>query len=181
MFGVWLALAPIFMLFAALATAFLVRQEIHLGWGTLEMPRVLWLNTALLMASSLTLERGRRLLHAGAPQSIGDGERAAAPWFWATLWLGLAFVVGQVVAWVQLMTQGIATRGSAHGVFFFLLTGAHALHVMVGLGALALLALWPPRVRRRLTRELAARMSAVYWHFLLLLWVALFVLLITAR
>jgi cytochrome c oxidase subunit 3 len=183
-FGIWIALVPIFMLFAALATAFVVRHEIHLGWGAVELPQIIWLNTIVLIASSVTLERGRRLL-TGATSEEGDEDavfRARSQrWLVATLVLGVLFMVGQLVAWTQLMAQGVAARGSVHGTFFMLLTGAHALHLVGGLIGLALAAFWPGDAFRRLSRAVAVRVTAIYWHFLLALWLALLSLLVLVR
>jgi cytochrome c oxidase subunit 3 len=183
-FGIWISLVPIFMLFAALATAFVVRREIHLGWGAVELPPIIWLNTIILIASSVTLERGRRLL-IGATSEKGDEDTVfrdrSRRWLVVTLVLGVLFMVGQVVAWTQLMAQGVAARGSAHGTFFLLLTGAHALHLLGGLIGLALAAFWPGEAFRRLSRTVTVRVTAIYWHFLLVLWLGLLCLLVVVR
>src|SRR5574341_1554892 len=63
--GIWVALASILMFFLALTSSFIVRKGMGQDWQPFELPRTLWATTALLLASSVTLERARRALVAG--------------------------------------------------------------------------------------------------------------------
>jgi cytochrome c oxidase subunit 3 len=173
--GIWIALVPVLVLFLALASALVLRQDYRVGWRTVALPHILWLNTIILLASSLVLERGRRALRDRASLI------AAQRWLLTALALGLLFMAGQVIAWQQLYSQGVAARTSPLGVFFFLLTGAHAVHLLGGLIGLGLATLLPARGFRQLTRGMAVRIAAIYWHFLSILWCGLLLLLVLSR
>ena len=164
--GVWVALAPIVVLFAAFVSAYVVRQGLGSNWNAIPVPRLLWANTVVLLASSVLLERARRTVGQGA----GTNGRA---WFLATLLCGVLFVIGQGVAWNQLWARGIGISSSAHSSFFYLLTGTHAVHLAGGLVALTAAAFWPAS-RYGMSREVVARVTSIYWHFMGILWVGLF-------
>lgn len=96
--GMWFALSGIVMLFAAFTSALVVRKGMSLDWVSVALPRILWLNTGVLLASSVTLELSRRALRGGfATRFVG--------WLYATLALGLAFLGGQLVAWRELASR----------------------------------------------------------------------------
>lgn len=167
--GLWLLLASVTMLFAAFTSSLLVRRTGE-DWVPLRAPALLWLNTALLLASSGTVELGRRALLRGHVETLRT-------WFGATLGLGCAFVAGQVVAWGELAQQGIFLASNPASSFFYVLTGTHAIHVLGGVVALAVF--WF-RARRPLYAPGAAigpRLTATYWHFVDGLWVYLFLVL----
>ncbi|HYZ21363.1 MAG TPA: cytochrome c oxidase subunit 3, partial [Rhodopila sp.] len=170
--GVFLAVAT--CLFALLSSAYLMRTDSavpDLATGArLLPPSLLWVNTAVLAASSIALQwasvsarRGQRELLLG---NLAAGGVAAT-----------GFVAGQLLAWRLLAEGGHPLGSGPANDFFYLLTAAHALHVVGGLAVLSVtfvkaLGETEP-ARLRLTIELCA----YYWHFLLLVWVALFGLL----
>lgn len=164
--GMWVALAPILMLFLAFVSAYVVRMGLGSNWSAIALPRLMWGTTGVLLLSSVLLERARR----------GANDATSRPWFLATLACGVLFVVGQAVAWSQLAAQGIYISSGAHSSFFYLLTGAHAVHLGLGLLALAAAAFWPAS-RFGMSREVVARVTAIYWHFMGVLWVGLFLVL----
>ncbi len=166
--GVWVALAPILMLFLAFASAYVVRRGLGTQWVTVDLPALVWLNTAMLAASSWALQRARGKLQRGE-----DAHRLLV----ATLGLGILFMLGQVAAWWQLRSTGVGMSGSPHGAFFYLLTGAHAVHLLGGVVALAAAAFWPEAGFKRLRRSAAVRVAAIYWHFMGALWLGLIALL----
>ena len=123
--GLWVFLATVTMLFAAFTSAYLVRSA-GSDWGALELPVILWANSAALMVSSLTLETARR--------KIRRGEiRSSRHWSLGTILLGLAFVAGQLGAWLQLIHQGVYIPTNPYSSFFYVLTGVHGLHLLSGL------------------------------------------------
>src|SRR6185437_2185645 len=134
---------------------------------------VLYVDTALLLASSATLEIARRRV---ASFMGGQAMLRESPgrWLYITLGLGLLFVTGQYVAWSQLRSAGLYLATNPSSSFFYLLTVAHALHVLGGLGGLLY-------VIRKLHKSALRRdqlvSTARYWHFMGLLWVYLLVLL----
>jgi cytochrome c oxidase subunit 3 len=170
--GIWAALAPIAMLFLSFVSAFVVRRGLGQGWGPMRLPALVWVNTAVLGVSSFTLELARRTSRRGA---------SAAGWMWRTVLLGAMFLTGQLLAWRQLQMEGVTLGATAYGSFFYLLTGAHAVHLAGGLLGLLAAALWPASGLRSFSRAGAIRVSAIYWHFMTAVWAGLLVLLLIGR
>ncbi|MGA7926863.1 MAG: cytochrome c oxidase subunit 3 [Candidatus Sulfotelmatobacter sp.] len=170
--GIWVGLAAITMSFAAFTSALIVRQGtaplVHIT-----LPPVLYLNTLVIIASSISLEIARRRI---AAFMGGVRDRAASParWLYITLILGLLFVAGQTYAWIQLKSQGFGLAANISYSFFYVLTVAHALHVFGGLGGLIrVIAKLSRSVLRRSTLDATSR----YWHFMGVLWLYLLLLL----
>ena len=171
--GLWLFLATVTMLFASFTSAYLVRSA-GPDWETTPLPAALWINTVVLIASSMTLEMAR----SRRKKSI---RRTFRNWFLVTLLLGFGFLAGQLVAWKQLMDLGIFIPSNPHSSFFYILTGLHGLHLFSGLILLlyvflrvrpALAEKWSGSAHRDLTG-----LCATYWHFLTALWLFIFVML----
>jgi len=171
--GIWVGLFAIAMSFAAFTSALFVREGTA-DWSHLGLPAVLYFNTSVLLASSATLEGARRAL-AASPMGNVEGTRKASAWVTNTLLLGLAFCVGQFHAWQDLRAEGIYLATNPNSSFFYLLTFLHALHVMVGILVLVYLAgrLW---VSQTTFRRSLFDNTAIYWHFMGVLWVYLFLL-----
>jgi|SRR5580658_4956786 cytochrome c oxidase subunit 3 len=172
--GIWVGLAAITMTFAAFTSALIVRQGtaplVHIT-----LPPVLYLNSLVIVASSVTLEIARRRIAAfmGGPH---DKTSAANParWLYITLFLGLLFVAGQTFAWLQLKSEGFGLATNISYSFFYVLTVAHALHVFGGLGGLVrVIGKLHQSVLRRSTLDATSR----YWHFMGVLWLYLLLLL----
>lgn len=172
--GIWIALAPMLMLFAAFGSSYIVRRGLSDDWRPLRLPAVLWLNTALLLLSSVTLERARTRLK--QPFALGFTR-----WWAVTTALGVAFVVGQLLAWWQLNRLGVYLASNPSSSFFYLLTAAHGVHLLGGLAALGYVTLRAAREVIGPGSRTAVDVTAVYWHFLGLLWVLIFALLIIWR
>jgi cytochrome c oxidase subunit 3 len=166
-------LFAITMMFAAFSSALLVRKGSSLDWRTFTLPSVLYFNTLLLIASSVTLEVSRRRVAAfmGGRESQVESP---ARWLYITLFVGLLFVVGQYVAWSQLRAEGLYLATNPSSTFFYVLTVTHALHVLGGLGGLV-------HVIRGLNKSALPRSTldaaARYWHFMGALWLYLLFLL----
>ena len=171
--GISLGLAAILMFFMALTSSYIVRKGLGGDWQPVRMPRILWLNTLVLLASSATIEVSRRKLGAGATESFRR-------WWALTTGLGLLFLLGQVTAWRQLAAAGVFLAGNPASSFFYVLTAAHGAHLLGGIVALLYVAFraWQ---RSRLTQGTAAELVSIYWHFMDGLWVFLFLLLFLGR
>jgi len=171
--GIWVALAAITMGFASLTSAMVVRQGTGLDWRHLTLPPILYLNTVLLLASSLTLEIARRRI---AGYARGLDRRLAIPmgWLLATLALGLLFVAGQYAAWLRLKAAGLYLATNPNSSFFYLFTGVHAVHVLGGLAGLVYVL---SKLHRSILRRSTLAAAAQYWHFMGLLWLYLLSLL----
>src|SRR5437773_4770426 len=124
--GVWVAIGSILMLFVALASSYIVRSASGNDWQPIAMPKVLWLSTALIAISSVTMEVSRRSLK--HQRDAGYGR-----WLLITTALGLGFLASQVFAWRQLARQGAYLASNPYNSFFYLFTAAHGLHLCGGI------------------------------------------------
>jgi cytochrome c oxidase subunit 3 len=173
--GVWVGIAAITMSFAAYTSAFVVRQGGATDWQHLNLPPILYLNTLVLLASSATLQRGRRLMEPDAQRRTPASSRGVT-WLRLTLGLGLLFLAGQIVAWRQLAAEGLYLSTSPSSGFFYVLTALHGLHLLGGITALVY-ALRRLRVPAPVPPTGVLDATAVYWHFMDVLWVYLLLLL----
>jgi cytochrome c oxidase subunit 3 len=142
------------------------------------MPRVLIVSTILILTSSVTLELARRKLKASL-------TKAYTHWVVVTVVLGIAFLASQLFAWRQLKAWGLYVSSNPHSSFFYLLTGAHGVHLAGGLLGLSFL-WWRSRSVTNeaavLTkRQASADAVSIYWHFMDALWIYLFLLLFLWR
>lgn len=170
--GIWVVLAAITMSFAAFTSALIVRQG-TVPLQHITLPPVLYLNTLVILASSVTLEIARRRI-ASFMGGVRDQAASPAGLLYVTLFLGLLFVAGQTFAWIQLKSQGFGLATNISYSFFYVLTVAHALHVFGGLGGLVrVIAKLNKSVLQRSTLDATAR----YWHFMGVLWLYLLLLL----
>jgi cytochrome c oxidase subunit 3 len=166
--GIWVVIASIAMTFAAFTSALIVRQGSAMDWRHLSIPRILYFNTLVLVASSVSLEVARRQMNSfmKSKAQVANPSR----WLYITLGLGMLFVVGQYAAWLQLRAQGLYLATNPNSSFFYVLTAAHALHVLGGLGGLT-------RVIRRFSlgilRKSTLDATSHYWHFMDVLWIYL--------
>jgi cytochrome c oxidase subunit 3 len=171
--AVQLALAGIVMFFMALTSSFLVRKGLGDDWVSFALPRVIWFNSLVLLASSGTIQVARRYMREGAVASFRR-------WWAYTTALGMLFLSGQLVAWRQLAAQGVFISTNPSSSFFYLLTAMHGLHLAGGI--LALLYVTFRRWRRsRITQATAADLVSIYWHFMDGLWLFLLALLYLGR
>jgi cytochrome c oxidase subunit 3 len=172
--AVWVAICSIVMLFTALTSAYIVRSASGNDWQPIAMPKVLWLSTLLIVISSVTMEVSRRSLK--QQRDAGYGR-----WLVITVILGFGFLGSQLIAWRQLVRQGVYMASNPYNSFFYLFTAAHGLHLLGGILALTYLLLRTRHRRTTVDGELrrvgAADAATIYWHFMDGLWVALFVLL----
>jgi cytochrome c oxidase subunit 3 len=167
--GLGVFLAVVGCLFALFASAYFMRMELS-DWQALPVPRVLWVNTGILVLSSVALH----VAVVAVRKDQMDTARLALVTGGLT---ALAFLAGQLIAWRELAASGHGLDTNPANSFFYLLTAMHGLHIVGGLVALgrttAQAWIAVPRDRLRLSVELCA----MYWHFLLFIWLALFVLL----
>jgi cytochrome c oxidase subunit III len=172
--GIWIAIFAITMSFAALTSALMVRQGSG-DWKHIELPRIIFLNTAFLLVSSGTFEMARRRVTRGTQSQI----RSSLPLLIVTLALGLLFVAGQYLVWRQLAAQGLYLATTSNSSFFYVLTAMHALHLLGGMAALTYL------ISRIAASHVSFRWTlfegtTIYWHFMGGLWLYLLVV-IAAR
>jgi cytochrome c oxidase subunit 3 len=171
--GIAVAIISILMFFMALVSAYVVRKGSANDWATFHFPGIIWLNTAILVASSVTLEFARKRL----ARSDFFGFRAL---WWTSTVLGFVFLAGQIFVWRQLLDQGVFMATNPASSFFYVFTGAHALHILGGIGALLFVAFRNFDLAK-VTRSAAAEVTSYFWHFLDVLWIFLAVLLYLGR
>jgi cytochrome c oxidase subunit III len=175
--GLWVFLAVVTSLFALFISAYYMRMgHGHTtvnDWSPVSEPHILWFNTAMLIASSVVMQAARASL------LRGNARRTFESMLIAGL-LTLVFVAGQFFAWQQLRDTPFFSPSSPALAFFYLLTIVHVLHLLGGLVVWARTLL---RMRRREFELIEARMSielcAIYWHYLLIVWLVLFALLLS--
>lgn len=166
--GLFVGLAACTMMFAALTSAFVVRRGLAdmNDWVSVHKPPILFVNTAILLLSSLILDRSRRALKAG------ERSRFNLWWTAATV-LGVLFLVGQAYAWYQLKQAGVFISSNPASSFLYLFTAAHAVHVLGGVAALLYVDVQALRLRLGPAKRTAIDISAIFWHFLDGLWLFL--------
>lgn len=190
--AVFFALAGDMMFFVAIISAFFVSRSTGRfdaynnftnEWLPTVIPPILWLNTGVLVLSSITVEFARRHMFREVDvmdEWLGLGKpstRNALPWLSATVFLGLLFLVGQWIAWSQLAMQHVFFRSNPSSHFFYLITGVHGIHLILGVVALvgALIALSTSRQLEN--RQVFVDAAAWYWHSMGVFWIFLFILL----
>jgi cytochrome c oxidase subunit III len=170
--GMALAIVSVLVFFMALASSFLVLKA-NPGWIPVHIPALLWLNTVILLASSVTLELARKQLGA---DNVPGFQR-----LWGvTTFLGILFLAGQLLVWRNLAEQGIFIATNRASGFFYVFTGAHAVHLIGGIAGLLFVAA-RNFDKAKITRSLAAEITSYYWHFLDALWIFLLALLYLSK
>jgi cytochrome c oxidase subunit 3 len=165
------------MSFMAFISALYVRQGASADWVHIVLPRILYFNTLALLVSSATLEMSRRAL-AATPEMNSSAVRRGLGWLSGTLALGLFFVAGQYEAWRQLAAQGLYLATNANSSFYYVLTAMHGLHLLAGIGAL-LFVISRLVVAGNRFRRSTFEATAIYWHFMGVLWLYLLLVLRT--
>lgn len=172
--GMWVALAAVLMMFTSLTSAYIVRAASSNDWHPIAMPQILLLSTVFILCSSATIEIARRKLKAAL-------EGSYKRWLLLTTALGVGFLGSQLLAWRQLVRQGVYVASNPHSSFFYLLTATHGVHLMGGLLALAYLLVRTSKTKAsgQVQSRYQAATGAVtlYWHFMDGLWIYLFILL----
>jgi cytochrome c oxidase subunit 3 len=164
--GLGIFLVVVGCLFALFGSAFVMRMDLE-AWSSLSLPPIVWANTVQLILASVFL----RLAVASARRGDVVGQRRDT----AVAALATAgFVVGQLLAWRELVMDGEGLATGPAASFFYLLSGLHGLHILGGLAALGLVVSRSARDMRRLAA--GTRLCATYWDFLLIVWLGLMVL-----
>ena len=166
-------MVSILVFFLGLCAAFVVLKHVSVAWIPLRIPKILLLNTVILLTSGYTLERARKHL------SGSDPSRFQKLWRIATA-LGVLFLLGQLIAWLQLFASGIYIGSDQATSFFYIFTAAHAVHLLGGVAALSYVA-FRNFDKAKIPRDTAVQVSSYYWHFMDGLWIFLLALLYLGR
>jgi cytochrome c oxidase subunit III len=168
--GLGIFLAVVGALFALFASAYFMRME-YADWQAPPLPRILWINTGILVLASIALQCAVRAVR---ERRIEMTRLALVTGGFATL----VFLAGQLTAWRELSAGGHFLEANPANGFFYLITGVHGLHILGGLIALGRTTAraWDDSVATERLR-LSVELCATYWHFLLLIWFGVFILL----
>ena len=197
--GLLCGIVTVSMVFVSLTSAYMLRRGLPTfddslrgnfrDWGMVRLPwLVLAVNTALLLISSLTMEGARRDITRRAAldpvrsiPGISLGKERNFPWLPMTVVLGLAFLYGQWLAWGQLRARGFFVDTNPNSSFVYLLTAAHAVHLIGGMVALLWAGIASLQHRPIEGRRIVVDVTAWYWHFMAVLWIYVFALLAFMR
>jgi cytochrome c oxidase subunit III len=168
-FALWVGIAGIIMMFGALTSAYVVRRASG-NWYEFKLPDLFFINTAVIMLSSVTLQISFNAFKKGR-------EKLYKTMLFSTFALGIAFVVLQYKGWEALTAIGATFTANPSSSFMYVIPGLHAAHVLGGIGALTVAIVhayylpFKPTLRRRQRFDLVVS----YWHFVDALWVYLMV------
>lgn len=167
-FTLWVAIGSIIMMFAGLTSAYIVKGSLP-GWTSVNLPRVFYFSTAIIIASSVTIQLAQR-------QFKERNMKQYRSLLTTTAVLGLVFIVLQIIGFVQLLHSGVRLEGSSGaGQFLYIIFGLHALHVLGGVITLIVMFLRAYSSRIRNYNPVSIEIASTYWHFVDLLWLYLFV------
>ncbi len=170
-FALWLFIVSIVMLFAALTSAFIVKQADG-NWLSFKLPGIFLLNTIVIAMSSLTMH----LAYSAAKKDLLQRVK----WMLLiTVSLGILFLIGQYISWSELINENVYfVSNYASGSFIYIFTGLHGLHLISGLIFLLITFISSLRLKIHAKNLLQIEMCMTYWHFLGGLWVYLYVFLL---
>ena len=192
--GLVVGLTGIVMIFISFFSAYVVRQGLPTldprtnvllhDWFPVPLPRLLLINTAVLLISSFTMELARRraagnaaLARLAPASGVSTDVNEKVSWLAATVILGLSFLAGQWMVWRQLAGGGFYLSSSPSSSFVYLLTGMHGIHLLGGVVALFAASAAPLLHRRADSQSVVVDVTAWYWHFMALLWICILCLL----
>lgn len=172
-FAMWLFLSTVVMLFASLTSAYIVRQA-EGNWLYFELPRLFYITSFVIIISSVTMQ----LAYFAA--KAGNAERLRFMITFTAV-LGLVFLVGQFMAWADLVGHSVHLVGNPSGSFLYILTGLHGLHVVSAVVFLLIVLNAAYRGKISPGKLLPIELCTTYWHFLGVLWLYLFIFLLLTR
>ena len=168
--GLRVFLGVVTVLFSLLVVAYFTRMTLA-DWRSMPDPWLLWLNTALLVLSSVGMQWARVGVRRGQLGAARTGLLVGGVF-------AFAFLAGQLIVWQQLLDLGYFAATNPSNAFFYMITGAHGLHLAGGLVAWGRTSAKARRGSGVATVRLSVELCAVYWHFLLVIWLVLFGLLL---
>lgn len=169
-FALWLFMITVVMIFAALTSAYIVRQG-EGNWMLFKLPIELWVTSGIILMSSATMHWG----YLSAKRDELEKVKIAIS---LTTLLGVAFLIGQVYVWNALVEQNVFFVGNPSGSFLYVLSGLHGLHLVSGVIFLIIVLISTLKYKVHSKNLNQLQMCATYWHFLDALWIYLFVFLL---
>ena len=168
--GLFLFLAVVSSLFTLFMITYYTRSQFP-DWEVLADPRILWVNTAVLVLASVALQMASNAAKQNKTSAMRNSLIAGGV-------LTLAFIAGQLIAWDQMVKAGYYAADNPANAFFYLFTGLHALHLLGGMWFLVSLGFRMNQTGAKDKVLHSVSLCAIYWHYLLIVWLALFTLLL---
>jgi len=172
-FALWIFIGSVVMVFAALTSAYMVRQADG-NWMMFDLPDLFWITSVIILVSSGTM-------HWAYLAAKRDNLQATKIAISITTVLGIAFLIGQFLAWGELVKRNVYFVGNPSGSFVYVLSGLHGMHIIGGVVFLLIVLVAAFRYRVHSKNLAQVEMCATYWHFLDGLWLYLFVFLLLNR
>lgn len=172
-FALWLFIVSVCMVFASLTSAYIVRQA-EGNWQIFELPPLFWITSVLIIVSSFTM-------HGAYLAAKRDNLEMVKLGMVVTTLLGIGFLVGQVLAWGELVANNVYFVGNPSGSFVYVLSGLHGLHIIGGVVFLVITLMAAFRFQVHSKNLSLIEMCTTFWHFLDALWLYLFVFLLLNR
>lgn len=165
----WVGIASIIMMFAAFTSAFVVRRSAG-NWYEFKLPDIFFLNTVVLLISSVTL-------HYSFKAFTGGNEKRYKGLLLTTFVLGFVFVLLQYKGWEAMDAIGATFTANPSSSFIWLISGVHAAHVLGGIAALTVALVFAYQLPYKVTprRKLRFELVIQYWHFVDILWLYLII------
>jgi len=172
-FALWLFIMSVVMIFASMTSAYIVRHA-EGNWLFFELPQLFWVNTGIILLSSITM-------HWAYLSAKRDKLESVKITTIITTILGISFLVGQYLAWGDLVANKVHFVGNPSGSFVYVISGLHGLHIVGGVVFLLILlsSTFKYKVHSKSLNQI--EMCATYWHFLGGLWLYLFIFLLLSR
>lgn len=174
-FALYLGIVSLIMAFAAFSSAYIVRQAAG-NWLEFRLPGMFYVSTAVIVLSSVCLRLSSRAF---------DREQILnyRLFLSITFILGVVFLITQYLGWMEMYHNGIDLKGNPSGSFVYIMSMAHALHVVGGIVvlAVALYHAFNLPFARTSERRLRLDLTGIYWHFVDILWIYLLLFFILQR
>ena len=174
-FALLSGIASILMMFMGWTSAYIIKQAGG-NWIDYRIPDIFFLSTGIIILSSITL-------HTSYRSFLNWNEERYKLLLLVTGLLGLIFVVTQYMGWSHMFNIGIDLKANPSGSFFYLITAAHAAHVLAGVAAIVVACFHAFTLKYKVTVKRKNRFELVlhYWHFVDILWVYLLAFLILSK
>ncbi|OJV56150.1 MAG: hypothetical protein BGO31_18190 [Bacteroidetes bacterium 43-16] len=172
-FAMWFAIGSITLTFAGFTSAYLVRQGQGM-WESFEMPAIFYYSTVAILLSSLTYLLGLKAFKKAQYSNYNA-------MMLITLALGITFMVLQFMGFKELYAQNIRINGNVSNSFFFVIAGAHLLHILGGVVALIIVLIRNAVLAKEKRKAIGLEILGTYWHFIDILWIYLFIFLMMNR
>jgi cytochrome c oxidase subunit 3 len=172
-FALWLFIGSVIMLFAALTSAYIVRQA-EGNWLSFDLPVLFTISTLVILGSSFTMQ----FAYWSAKKDNLESVKILVT---ITAVLGLAFLILQFEGWKDLVSKQVYLVGNPSGSFLYIITGLHGLHLISAIVFLLIVLVATYRYHVHSKNLVQIEMCLTYWHFLGGLWLYLFVFLLLYR